>query len=190
MGLHAVRWRGEQAWPLTPVPTVASPIQETPGCQGGPGKTREHIMVKVLAAVLGMALLAGGPAYAGGFGHRGMKDLQKKAGVDDATAERIKQVRKKNEDARKALHGEAQEAREALEALVDGNSQDEAAYQKQLDRMAGAHQKLKAMREAELQEIRGMLKPSQQARVVLELRNKVKGHIRQRLSEGGGDGLF
>ena len=144
----------------------------------------------MMATVLGMMMVAVAPAYAGGFGHHGLKDIQQKAGVDDAPAEKIKQVRKKNQDARKALMGEIRDASQALEALVDRNSQDEAAYQRELDRMAAAHQKLRALRDTEMAEVRGLLKPSQQARVVLGVKEKARERIKERMMEGGGGGLF
>jgi Spy/CpxP family protein refolding chaperone len=137
----------------------------------------------VLGLVCGSALVV--QARPGG-GHRGqqgmMQGLKEEAGLSDEQAAKVKELFGANKDARKKAHAEMKAATATLEALAAGHSTDEKAYQAQLDNLGNANQALQGIRQQEITGMRGILKPSQQARVVLRLRHKVVEH----LQPGGG----
>jgi Spy/CpxP family protein refolding chaperone len=135
-------------------------------------------MRRIAMVMLGMGMLAATPAVSharpGGHGAKLLEALRRDAGLDDAQAAKVKALVEADRDARKKAHGEMKAATEALEALVKANSADEGAYQAQLEKLAGARREVHALREREIEGMKSILRPSQQARVVLGMKHRAR----------------
>lgn len=150
--------------------------------------------LKVLATALALSLLAapafaearpGKPPAAAKAGKQAQSkpdaakrearilEALKKEGVDDARAKRVLAVMKKYRTEREPVQAEMRKHREALQRLNQSNSTDENAYKAAIDGMDAQRTKLAEIQKRQVTEIRGILKPSEQAKV-LRLMNKAK----------------
>lgn len=144
-------------------------------------------MKRIATALLGLGLLVATPALlqarpGGGHGARLLDGLKEEAGLTDDQVAKVKTLFAANREARQKAHADLKAATASLEGLTAANSKDEGAYQAALDRMAAAHQALQSLRAQEVTQLKGILSPSQQARVVLRLTHAMKRHMER----GGG----
>jgi len=149
--------------------------------------------LKVIATALALSLLAAPalaearpakPPAAAKAGKKSDKDkgdkreervLQalKREGIDEARAKRVIEVFKKYRKERMPVQQEMKKQREALRALTQSGSTDEAAYTAAIDGIEAQRKKLAEIQERQVKEVRGILKPSEQAKV-LKLMHKGK----------------
>lgn len=102
-------------------------------------------------------------------------EAMKKEGIDEARAKKVIAVMKKYRAEREPVQKELRKHREALRALNQSNSTDENAYTAAIDGMEAQRKKLDEIKTRQVAEIRGILKPSEQAKV-LRLLHKAKHH--------------
>jgi len=127
------------------------------------------------------------PAAAGAKGARGkaakspgqlearvLKALQKQ-GIDEVRAQRVVLVMKKARQEQRVLRQDSQKHREALRGLLSQKSTDEGAYAKALDGLDAARKKSAQIRDRQISEIRKILKPSEQAKVLRLIRQRGGG---------------
>ncbi len=142
------------------------------------------------------AKAARGKAAKGGKGEKGEKgakgdkdkagarearivEVLKKNGVEDARAKRVVAVMKKYRTERQPVQAELKKQREALHALTQSNSTDETAYTAAIDGIEAQRKKLADIQQRQITEVRGILKPSEQAKVM---------HLMNRAKHGRGGG--
>lgn len=90
----------------------------------------------------------------------------RRAGVDEARIQRVLDVMKKY-DAERAPVQEAQRAeKKKLHDLVQSSSTDESAYRASLDAVRAGEAKLQGIRDRQRSEVAGILKPSEQAKLM------------------------
>lgn len=136
-----------------------------------PNKPPAAAKAKAKAAKKGAA--KGDEASAQKRDERIQKALEKQ-GVDSARAKQVVGVMNKYRAERKPVHEEMKKQREALRALLDSNSTDEAAYTRAIDGIEAGRKKLAGIQEKQVSEIRGILKPSEQAKVLRLMHNAKK----------------
>lgn len=133
-------------------------------------------MKTLFPTLLGLVLLLSGVAHAGPRAFDGagrLLTLKEKANLTPEQTAQVKNVFLSHAQARREAHAQVQAAQETLASLAAANSQDENAYQKPLESLEQAHQKLLMLRQQELVQLKGILKPSQQARVVLSMHDRL-----------------
>lgn len=116
------------------------------------------------------------------------KMLRKHAGLDEATARRVEAVFERHEPARKRLRMEARTHRQALRELMRADSNDQAAYKRALDAMIALRVEREELRHREVGELRGVLTPKQQAKVLSGLRKMRRDHRHHRRGKRGARG--
>lgn len=113
--------------------------------------------------------------------------LRKHVGLDDAKAKEVEAILDKHAPERKKLQGQMREARKTVRALLQADSNDQAAYARAIADYRSAEKKLDALREKEYDELAKKLTPKQQAKLVVAIR-KMQGKIRQHMRKRGGGG--
>lgn len=95
----------------------------------------------------------------------------KKQGIDEARAKRVIEVMKKYRTERQPVHAEVKKQREALRALSQSDSKDQAAYKVSIDAIEAQKAKLTEIQARQVTEVRSILTPSEQAKVLRMLNN-------------------
>jgi len=108
--------------------------------------------------------------------------LRSEVGLDDKKAAEVEKILAKHAPQRKKLQKEAQTQRQALRALVQKDSNDQAAYDKAIQALRAAQKKLHAQREKEVDELAKVLTPKQQAKLLIATR-KLQTKLRKRVRE-------
>jgi Spy/CpxP family protein refolding chaperone len=110
-------------------------------------------------------------------GQQGERFMQamRRIGVDEARIQQVVAIHKKYASQHQKVRDNTQQHREALRALVEKNSQNEAAYERELAALETAKKEQIRLRDAERAEVRKVLKPSEQAKL---LTSKHPGHPR------------
>jgi Spy/CpxP family protein refolding chaperone len=104
-------------------------------------------------------------AQKGAKNQRGAAALRQ-AGVDEARIKKIETIREKYAEQRKKVREQAKPHRDQLKTLLEKNSTDESAYQSALDGLEKAKAKMESLRDRERAEIKKVLKPSEQAKLL------------------------
>lgn len=138
---------------------------------------------------------AGPPAGAGPrAGQPGNKQqvrlrlLQRRVGLDEATARKVIEVLRSYEGKRAELTRKMQTEKRALGRLVRQDSNDEAAYRQAIDNLMRTQQQIEALRIQEFTELRKVLTAKQQAKLLVELNRLMKQKQRGRRGRGPGPG--
>lgn len=130
----------------------------------------------------------GGPAAGpGGPAHKQqvrLRLLQRRVGLDDATARKVIEVLRAHEGKRAELARKMRAEKRTLGRLVRQDSNDEAAYRQAIDNLMRTQQQLEALRFEEFKELRKVLTAKQQAKLLVELNRLMKR--RQRGAGAGG----
>lgn len=87
-------------------------------------------------------------------------------GIDSARAKQVVEVIKKYRTERTIVQADMKKHRESLRALLESKSTDEAAYKAALDGIDADRKKMVDIQTRQVAEIRGILKPSEQAKVM------------------------
>lgn len=156
---------------------------------------RGLLMVAVVAVLLGVvevsAAQPGGPPDGPAAGAPGPKQrvrmrlLQRRVGLDDATAQKVMEVLRTYEGRRQALADRMQQNKRALGKLIREDSNDQASYQRAVDELVRTQREMEALRLEEFAELRKVLTPKQQAKLLMEL-NKLMQRRQERRHGGGG----
>jgi Spy/CpxP family protein refolding chaperone len=93
---------------------------------------------------------------------RALRDI----GVDDARIQQVVAIRERYSTQHQRARANSKQYREALKGLVAKDSHDEAAYQRALDGLEKARAEHRRLRDAESKEVRQLLKPSEQAKLL------------------------
>lgn len=171
-------------------------------------------LIGIVAGVLvlgaaGMAMAfeggTGGFGGPGAPGERGdmmrakfIAKMQQKLGLDDATTAKVSAIVKKYGEQRRDLHVAMKKDVQALRGILDTPKYDEAGLTPILNRIADNRLKLQTLKGYEMNEIRQLLTPTQQAKAVIqmaEMKNKMKKRFHHNPKgdpedgpEGGPDG--
>lgn len=116
--------------------------------------------------------------------------LRKEVGLDEKKASEVERTLDKYRPQREKLDAEVHQQQKTLRALLDLDSNDQAAYQKALAAVRDANQKLAALRDQEFDELSKQLTPKQQAklaRAVKQLEQRLKAAMKKFREENGGD---
>ncbi len=87
-------------------------------------------------------------------------------GVDDARIRQVVTIHQKYASQHQRVRAGGKHHHEALRSLIEKGSQDEAAYQRALDGLEKEKGEHLRLRSAERQEVRKVLKPSEQAKLL------------------------
>jgi Spy/CpxP family protein refolding chaperone len=115
-----------------------------------------------------------GPAKAGQREARILAAM-KREGIDDARAKRVVGVMKKYRTEAAPAREEMQKHRASLRTLLRSDSKDDAAYTTAIDGIEAQKRKLDDIQTRRVKEIRSILTPTEQAKV-LRLMHKGKKH--------------
>ena len=159
---------------------------------------------------LSLSLLIAGAALAQPRGPRGEmtpermekfkekrgKLLREKVGLTETEAVQVEAVMDKFQAERKELKGQVREAKQALKALLDEDSEDQVAFQNNLDVLLATRASMQELHATEIAELRGLLTPkkatkllSMMERVHKRMRGMKHGERRGMKGEGRcGDG--
>lgn len=154
--------------------TKLFPALLTVSLLSAPALARAEGTAKAPAAAGAKGARGNAPKGTGQLEARVLKALQKQ-GIDEVRAKRVVLVMKKAREEQKAVRQDSQKHREALRALLSQKSTDEAAYAKALDGLDAARKKSSQIRDRQIGEIRKILKPSEQAKVLRLIRQRGGG---------------
>ena len=118
-----------------------------------------------------------GPAAGAGPGVKQrvrLRLLQRRVGLDDATALKVIEVLRAHEGKRAQLAQRMQTEKRALGRLVRADGNDEAAYRTAIDALMRTQQEMEALRLKEFAELRKVLTAKQQAKLLFELNRLMK----------------
>lgn len=118
-----------------------------------------------------------GPAAGAGPGVKQrvrLRLLQRRVGLDDATAQKVIEVLRAHEGKRDALAERMKTEKQTLGRLVREDGNDEAAYRTAIDALMRTQQEMEALRVKEFTELRKVLTAKQQAKLLFELNRLMK----------------
>lgn len=93
-----------------------------------------------------------------------------RAGVDAVRARRVAKILAGFDSQRSAARAEMKTHRQALRQLIASKSTDETAYRRALDGMRAAKAKLDSVQDRQVEAVAKVLKPSEQAKLLAQLR--------------------
>lgn len=108
--------------------------------------------------------------------------LRTQVGLDEKKAAEVEKILAKHAPERKKIQKEIQTHRRQLRALLDKDSNDQAAYKKAIDGFRAARKKAQTQRDQEFDELAKVLTPKQQAKLVVALR-KLQAQLRKRVRQ-------
>jgi Spy/CpxP family protein refolding chaperone len=111
------------------------------------------------------------------FEERRRRVLRERVGLTDDKAERVEAVFARMQAERRRLQSEAKSARQELRTLLDSDSEDQKAYGEALARLERAHKALAEVRYKYFAEVKTILTPKEQAKLLKAL-NQVKKAMR------------
>lgn len=109
--------------------------------------------------------------------------LRQEVGLDEKKAEEVQKILLKYEPERRKLQRQHQEHRRELRALLQSDSNDDAAYKKSIDGFRSTQKKLNALRDKEMDEVAKSITPKQQAKLYAALER-----LRKKVARRGRDG--
>lgn len=109
------------------------------------------------------------------------KMLRQEVGLDEARAKQVEAIFEGRHKAARQLHEQLRTHRQALRALLEADSNDQAAYQKALDGIEAGHKALRAHREEGIAQARRILSPKEQAKLLRAMHQRGK----HRMGRGG-----
>jgi len=152
---------------------------------------------------LSLSLLIAGAALAQPRGPRGEmtperiekfkekrgKLLREKVGLAEAEAVQVEAVMDRFQSERFELKQQVQDARQTLKALLDDDSEDQLAFQNQLDVLLAVRSSMHELHNAEITELRGLLTPKMSAKLLAMMervhkRMRGKKHRGERCKDG------
>ncbi len=165
-------------------------------------------MMKTLAMVLvlGLSLPALAQFGMGGPGGPGMgkgepnpermkafraKALREAVGLDEAKATEVEKVLDGFHERRFELHQTLRDNMKQLRALLKEDSNDQEAYAALLDAMRVAHEEMKTLQDEQMEALRSVLTPKEQAKMILtmkQFKKKAGKFMKGRHGKGGRGG--
>jgi len=117
---------------------------------------------------------------------KAMSQALRDIGVEDARIRQVVAIHEKYATQQQKVRADARQHRRALENLVQKDSKDETAYRRALDGIEKAKKERLRLRDGERQEMRNVLKPSEQAKLLAKRhRGGPRTHEAQRPRAGG-----
>lgn len=154
----------------------------------------------LFGCVVGVALLAAAPSWAQTPGAQSTgtvvrpraaamrgRLLRERVGLDEATAQRVEQVLAQYDGQHASAREQIRTSQKRLRDLVRANSADQAAYRQAVDGLRSAQAQQQALFNREFEDLKKILLPSQQAKLLLHLGRLNRGGARG-LGPGGGGG--
>jgi Spy/CpxP family protein refolding chaperone len=105
--------------------------------------------------------------------------LRQRVGLGEATAQRVEQVLAQFDAQHAAVRAQVEASHRTIRRLVQANSMDEDAYRQAVEALRSVRIQQQALLNREFDELKNILLPSQQARLLLH---------RRRLNRDGGSG--
>ena len=106
--------------------------------------------------------------------------LRQKVGLDEKKAAAVERILDQHAKERRSLQKQIREHRRTITALLAADSNDQKAYSRAISGFRGADNKLRALREKELDALAKVLTPKQQAQLVVAVKRMQK-EIRTRM---------
>jgi len=110
--------------------------------------------------------------------------LKQKVGLSEAKAKRVVTIVDKYEAQRHKVQEDMRAGRQALRQLLKHDSDDQAAYRAALDKLQQASKKLDQLRSKQFTELRAVLAPKEQAKL-LRAMHKAKRLLNERRNRRG-----
>lgn len=114
--------------------------------------------------------------------------LRTHVGLSDAKAARVELIIDQYQPRKRELRKELRALKQELRALLESDSNDEAAYARVLDGMHKRHTELHTLRLEEREAVRGELTAKQQAKLLQAMHHHKKMRKHHRKGRRGGDG--
>lgn len=119
-------------------------------------------------------------AFHGKMKARMAKVLRQDVGLDEARAKQVEAIFARQHASTKQLRESLHTHHQALRALLESDSNDQAAYSKALDGIEAAHKGLRAQRERGIAEARKILNPKEQAKMLRAMHKARRHHFGKR----------
>jgi Spy/CpxP family protein refolding chaperone len=103
-----------------------------------------------------------------------LKMLKEKVGLDEAAASEVEVVLEEFHGQRMELHEEVKARTDAVKELLTQDSNDQEAYAVALDAVMKAREEMHALKLEEIEALRKVLTPKQQAQMLMSLRRMHK----------------
>lgn len=98
-----------------------------------------------------------------------IREVLAEIGVDSVRIERVIAVKKTYGEQRMTVARALRADMEKVREMVSADSRDEAAYERQIAAIRGHRERLDSLREQEVTEVQKILKPSEQAKVLVRI---------------------
>ena len=108
------------------------------------------------------------------------KVLEQRAGLDQAKIKKVEVILDRHAPKRAALQRNLEQHRKSIRKLLESDSNDQAAYERAIDGLRKAQDDLHVLRNKEIDDLRKVLTPKEQAKVVVSVR-KLQRKLRQAL---------
>ena len=106
--------------------------------------------------------------------------LKTRVGLNDATAKNVVSIMAKYDAQRRAFRKNLRDHHEKLVALVESDSNDQAAYRRELLALKQGRIAMMRLRDLQIAEIQRVLTPKQQAKLLVQM-----GKFRRMMRHGG-----
>lgn len=111
--------------------------------------------------------------------------LRKDVGLQEERAQQVEAIFARQHKGARALHESMRGHREALRALLEADSNDQAAYAKALDGIEKSRESMRVHRKAGLDEARKLLSPKEQAKLLRAMHQGRRKMMERGFGPGG-----
>lgn len=112
--------------------------------------------------------------------------LRQEVGLTEEKARKVEAIMDRFQAERRPLREKIRAHRQAIARLLQADSNDQAAYSREIAGLRDAHRKLQASREHELDELQRILSPKEQAKTAAAVQ-KMRRKIREAVAARGED---
>jgi len=118
-----------------------------------------------------------------------LSEMAEEAGIDDKTVLKISDILKKYDKQRFELFNEGKKLKTELKRLMDDKSAKKEDINKVIDGFLDNRQKVQNLKTEEIKEIRKLLTPEQQARMILFMADRFEKGMRNLKNHGPKNGM-